>query len=63
MNEFEDQKAFTVVEDRGSYDVCTPEGRRVITCRDSASASHYALMLNEAYRTGYRQALRDQRDC
>ncbi|MCJ7815297.1 MAG: hypothetical protein MUP31_04510 [Xanthomonadales bacterium] len=60
MNDDEVKSAYTVVQVEGSFEVRTPEGRRVMACNDSSSASHYALMLNEAFRAGYRQALRDQ---
>ena len=60
MNDDEIKSAYTVVEVQDGFEVHAPEGRRVMLCGDASSASHYALMLNEAYRVGYRQALRNQ---
>jgi hypothetical protein len=60
MNDNEVKSTYTVVQVEGNFEVRSPEGRRVMQCCDSSSASHYALMLNEAYRAGYREALRDQ---
>jgi len=61
MNDDEVKSAYKVVEAEGGFEVHAPEGRRIMRCADASSAAHYALMLNEAYRVGYRQALADQR--
>ena len=60
MNDDEFESAYTVVEVEASFEVHAPGGRRIMRCADAPSASHYALMLNEAYRIGYRQALLDK---
>lgn len=55
------QSAFTVHEENERFEVCATSGRVVITCDDENSASHYATLLNEAHRAGYKLSYRDGR--
>jgi hypothetical protein len=43
----------------GRYEVCAASGRVIMVCNDQSSASHYAVLLNEAYRAGYKVGYRD----
>jgi hypothetical protein len=61
MDEENNKAGYAVLEVEGKFEVHTPTGRRIMVCNDSSSAAHYAVLLNDAYRAGYRQALRDNR--
>jgi hypothetical protein len=43
----------------GGYNVLMPDGRVMLRCSDEASARHYAVMLDEAYKLGYKAGFRD----
>ena len=53
------QSAYTVHERDGRYQVRAASGRVIMVCADEGSASHYAVLLNEAYRAGYKLGYRD----
>ena len=56
------QSAYTVHERDGRHEVCNASGRVIMVCADENSASHYAVLLNEAYRAGYKSGYRDGRN-
>jgi len=58
-NNDDPQLAYTVHERDGRYEVCAASGRVIMVCNDESSASHYAALLNEAYRAGYKSCYRD----
>ncbi len=58
----EPQLGYTVQENNDRYEVCTATGRAILVFSDAGSASHYAALLNEAYRAGYKQGYRDGRN-
>ncbi len=43
----------------GRGQVLDESGRVVLTCGDEASAANYAVLLNEAYRRGYKAGYRE----
>ena len=43
----------------GRGQVLDDSGRVVLTCGDEASAADYVVLLNEAYRRGYKAGYRD----
>ena len=47
-------------EPDGRFAVVNESDRTIIVCRDAASAEHYAVLLNEAYRAGIRQGTRER---
>ena len=53
------RSAYTVHERDGRYEVRNASGRVIMVCNDEGSASHYVVLLNEAYRTGYKAGYRD----
>jgi hypothetical protein len=55
------QLAYTVQERNGRFEVCAASGRTILVCQDAGSASHYASLLNEAHRAGYKLGYRDGR--
>ncbi len=60
-NNDEPQLAYTVNEQKGRFEVNAASGRIVMVCEDEGSASHYASLLNEAHRAGYKLGYRDGR--
>ena len=50
----EESQLFQVAEESGKFEVLDPSGRSILTCRDAASANHYAVLLNKAYKHGYK---------
>jgi hypothetical protein len=48
-----------VSEQQDRFNICTISGRIIMTCGDTASAGHYATLLNEAFAAGYKQGFRD----
>ena len=54
--------AYTVQEHNARFEVCAPSGRIVLACDDEGSAAHYASLLNEAHRAGYKLGYRDGRN-
>jgi hypothetical protein len=59
VNNDDPQSAYTVHELDGRYDVCTASGRVIMVCNDESSAAHYASLLNEAHKAGYKMGYRD----
>lgn len=55
----ETQLAYTVQERNTRFEVCASSGRTILVCDNDASAAHYAALLNEAYRAGYKSGYRD----
>ena len=53
------RSAYTTLERDGRYEICAPSGRVIMVCNDEASATHYVVMLNEAYRAGYQLGYSD----
>lgn len=53
------QSAYTVHEREGLFEVRAASGRVIMVCNDENSASHYVVLLNEAYRAGYKLGYRD----
>ena len=53
------QSAYSVHEREGRFEVRAASGRVIMVCNDEGSASHYAVLLNEAYRAGYKLGYRD----
>ena len=43
------------------YEVRSANGRVVMRCRDQASADHYAVLLCEAYRAGFKKGYKKAR--
>jgi len=52
---------YSVSEQQGRFNICTTSGRIIMTCGDTASAGHYASLLNEAFNAGYKQGFKDFR--
>ena len=58
----EPQLAYTVHEQNGRFEICAASGRVVLVYADEGSAAHYASLLNEAHRAGYKLGYRDGRN-
>jgi hypothetical protein len=56
------QLAYTVQQRKTRFEVCAASGRTILVCEDEGSASHYASLLNEAHRAGYKLGYRDGRN-
>ncbi len=56
------QLAYTVQERNARFEVCAASGRVVLVYADEGSAAHYAALLNEAHRAGYKLGHRDGRN-
>ena len=52
---------YRVCENNGRFEVCAASGRAVMVCNDEGSATHYASLLSEAWRAGYKMGYRDAR--
>lgn len=50
---------YRVAEEEDDYRVMSPSGMTVMACRDGASAQHYATLMNQAYRAGYKAGYRE----
>lgn len=53
--------AYTVQEQNNRFEVRAVSGRVIMNCTDEGSAFHYASLLNEAYRLGYKTGYKDGR--
>ncbi len=53
------QLAYTVHQHNARFEVCAASGRTILVCADEGSAAHYAALLNEAHRAGYKLGYRD----
>lgn len=60
-NNDEPQSAYTVQEHNAHFEICTASGRVVLVYADEGSAAHYAALLNEAHRAGYKLGYKDGR--
>jgi hypothetical protein len=58
----EPQLAYTVHEQNSRFEVSTASGRTILVFDDEGSAAHYAALLNEAHRAGYKLGYRDGRN-
>ncbi len=56
------QLAYTVQERNARFEVCAASGRVLLIFADEGSAAHYAALLNEAHRAGYKLGYRDGRN-
>jgi hypothetical protein len=56
-----DEPAYRVEPQAEGYSVVSPPGRSIMDCRDEHSANHYAVLLTDAYRLGYRTGFREGR--
>lgn len=61
MTSSDKTKPYAVSEQQGRFNICTISGRIVMTCGDTASAGHYASLLNQAFAAGYKQGFKDFR--
>ena len=57
----EDKIAYQPQSRNGVWEVQDETGRVVMACRDERSATDYAVLLNEAYRRGYKVGYRDSK--
>ena len=55
------QLAYIVQKRNTRFEICAASGRVIMVCGDEGSASHYASLLNEAHRAGYKLGYRDGR--
>jgi len=59
MNNSGNEESSYCVEQRDNvFTVMSPSGMTIMDCRDQHSADHYALLLTEAYRSGFRVGFR-----
>ena len=49
---------FQPVSDQGRFRILDESGATVLECGDAGSAQHYATLLNQAYRRGYKSGYR-----
>jgi hypothetical protein len=61
-NNDDQQLAYTVQERDTRFEVSAESGRVVLVYADEGSADHYAALLNEAHRAGYKSGYRDCRN-
>lgn len=52
---------YRVVPDQGRFAVKAPAGPVVLVCDSESSAEHYAVLLGEAFMSGYKYARRKMR--
>ena len=57
MSESEEQP-YGVDQQDGRFRVLDETGRVIMVCGDESSATHYAVLLSEAYRRGYKTGYR-----
>ncbi len=57
-----DSDPYCVVQIEGGFAVMRQQEHEELRCADEASAQQYALMLNKAYRFGYKTGLRYARE-
>ncbi len=58
----EPQLSYTVQEHNAHFEICAASGRTILVFDDEGSAAHYAALLNEAHRAGYKLGYRDGRN-
>ncbi|MEL7449909.1 MAG: hypothetical protein AAFN78_11920 [Pseudomonadota bacterium] len=61
MRDETDTPAYTCVEADGRFEVRAESGKCMVVTADRHNAEHYATLLNEAWRSGFRQGYRDAR--
>ncbi len=57
----EDKIAYHPHQRNGVWEVLDEAGRVIMACRDERSALDYAVLLNDAYRRGYKAGYRDSK--
>jgi hypothetical protein len=50
---------YRVNERDGRFEVLNDSGNVVLVCHDQASATNYAVLLSEAYQSGFKAGYRD----
>ena len=58
----EDARPYAVREREGKFEVRSGSDRVVMVCGDVGSAQQHALMLNEAWRLGFKAGRREARE-
>jgi hypothetical protein len=61
-NNDDQQLAYTLQERNTRFEVCAASDRVVLVFADEGSAAHYAALLNEAHRAGYKLGYREGRN-
>ena len=54
-----EKEPYRVDSREGRFEVVNEPGRVVMVCNEQGSATEYAVLLNEAYRQGYKAGYRD----
>ena len=54
-------KPYSVNKADGRFEILDETGRVIVACADDATALNYAVLLNEAYKMGYKAGYRDGR--
>ena len=57
----EERDPYQIAERDGRHEVRSGSGRVIVVCHDPGSARQHALMLNEAWRLGYKAGYHDAR--
>ena len=57
----ETEKQFDVRQQSRRFEVIDSSAKVIMACQDEGSATHYAVLLNEAYQQGYKAGYRDGR--
>jgi hypothetical protein len=61
MIDLDEKEPYTVEPDAGRFRVVDWEGNVIMTCGDSHSAEQYAVLMNQAFRRGFKAGLRQAR--
>ena len=56
-----DEPPFVVESKEEEFYVVDNEGKVMVTCSTATNAEHYAVLLSEAYRRGYKAGVRNSR--
>jgi len=54
-----EEKIYQVKAENGSFRVLDEADRVIMVCRDEGSANEYAVVLNNAYRKGFKAGYRE----
>jgi hypothetical protein len=54
----DDTKLYCVTQVQGRFEIQDDAERCIVVCRDERSATDYAVLLNEAYRRGFKAGYR-----
>ena len=57
-----EKEPYRVDSREGQFEVVNEPGRVVMVCSEQGSATEYALLLNEAYRQGYKAGYRHAKE-